>query len=509
MKVVYRWAVLLAMSSIVQSAGLSAYAATQLNTESLNQKIKAAGAGWFAKDTPISRLSNDEAKRMMGLARPTEPDVEFVDVTGYTRANLPTVLDWRSQGGVNWVSPILNQANCGSCVAFASIGVLETMVNISSGFPNAHVKLSPQNLFSCGGGYCDYGWFPSAAARYLQTKGVPDEACMPYISGATGEDIKCSASCSDTASRSIRIANYNSPTRSLRNVESVKAALQKGPVVTTLSVYQDFLAYGGGVYKHVTGDMVGGHAISIVGYDDVNRAWIIRNSWGVEWGEQGFGMVSYDDVSGVSDQTWAFQMPSISGAVSIASPVDYSFVTGELPLQVKSTYAGTEKIMVSIQGSSSTASVTCTSSCDQIVDVSKLADGKYEVSALALDKAGAKLGVSSHHILYVANAKPTLSLSYKGKGVDLGQPLKDRIEFDIATSSSTGVPMSALEFHFRGADGVDHKRTAQIVMNAMSMGWRTNVVPNGRYEIWMVGRLTTNGMDAVVETPHQTVTTQN
>jgi hypothetical protein len=69
--------------------------------------------------------------------------------------------------------------------------------------------------------------------------------------------------------------------------------------------------------------------------------------------------------------------------------------------------------------------------------------------------------------------------------------------------------MSSIEFHYRGADGVDVVRTASVVVNGMSMGWRTNLVPNGNYEIWMVGRVKTNAMETMVETPHKTVSVSN
>jgi C1A family cysteine protease len=485
---------------------------TRFDSQSLNNKLKAAHAGWVAKDTPISHLSAQEAKRMMGLALDMHPDTEFIDTVGFTRANLPTVVDWRNKDGVNWVSPVLNQANCGSCVAFASIGVLETMVNISSGLPSAFVKLSPQNLFACGGGYCDYGWFPSGAASYLQSKGVPDEACMPYTSGATGQDVACSASCSDSSSRSLKIANYNSPTRSLRNIDNVKAALQKGPVVTTLSVYADFMSYASGVYKHVTGDMLGGHAISIIGYDDNQQAWIIRNSWGEDWGDHGFGFVSYEDVSGVGDQTWSYQMPAGNGAVSIVSPTDYTWVTGQLPLKMSSSFANTTDINVSVfdaTNGKSVLSLTCQSSnCNQDVDVSHLPDGKYEIVGEAQNATGGSIGKSVRHLFYIANSQPTLALSFKGKDVDLNQDLKDRVEFEVTATSST-VPMSSLVFHFRGPDGIEHTRTAQIVLSEMTTGWRTNLVPSGKYEIWFVGHLKTTGFDISTESAHKTVNLKN
>jgi C1A family cysteine protease len=286
----------------------------------LNLKLKQVNAGWVAKESTYTHLTQEEAKRFLGLRQEISPDVEFVAPEKMTWSNLPRAFDWRNKEGKNWVSPILNQGNCGSCVAFAAVGVMETQYKISSAVFNFNVKLSPQNLFACGGGSCDWGWMPSAAANYLQRKGVPDEACLPYVSGASGQDVACNASCADTPQRSVRISSFTTPTRSMKDVEAVKAALQKGPVVTTLTVYEDFMLYSSGVYKHVTGSALGGHAISIVGYDDDQRAFIIRNSWGTEWGEQGFGRVSYDDMSGVGSQTWLYDIPAMSGAVSLESP---------------------------------------------------------------------------------------------------------------------------------------------------------------------------------------------
>ena len=111
-------------------------------------------------------------------------------------------------------------------------------------------------------------------------------------------------------------------------------------------------------------------------------------------------------------------------------------------------------------------------------------------------------------MFYIANAQPTLGLTFVGKDVDLTSNLKDRIEFNV-TATTSSVPMSSLAFHYKGADGVDHTKTTNVVMSAMSLGWRTNLGPNGKYEIWMVGHVKTNAFDKVVETPHVTVNTVN
>lgn len=501
-------ALVLTLSVLMARTG---FAESILNIQQLNEAIKQKKAEWVAKPNPMSQLSRNEQKRRMGLRRDSAGVTFSVPETSLQFA-LPSSLDWRNKDGLNWVSPILDQANCGSCVAFSAVATLETQYKIASGFAGFNIQLSPQNLFSCGGGACDYGWFPESAARYLQRKGVPDEACMPYTSGATGQDVQCSATCPGTAQRSLRIASYKTPTRA-QNITAVKQALQGGPLVTTMEAYGDFMMYGGGVYKHVAGDMIGGHAVSIVGYDDVTRSWIIRNSWGTTWGEDGFGHISYDDTSGISDETWSFEIPSMTGAVSVESPVDYTFLSGSSEVKTHSTFPNTASISVSFFDMNGKAAYTSScngSDCKLTADVSSLADGRYEVQATAFDSVGKQLGQSSRQFFYIANAKPTLSLSFVGRnGTSLDQPVQGRIEFDVHAKSSTPVPMSSVEFHYRGPDGKDYHRAANVVMDGLTMGWRTTVIPNGTYEIWMVGRLATNNQETVIETRHKTVHVAN
>ena len=509
--------VLLAVLCFVQTAysggaGVQTGHAELLNVQQLNHKLQQDGSDWYAKENSLTALSKTEAKHRMGLRREQAGDVQFIAPKSSIRANLPSQLDWRNKDGQNWVSPILDQANCGSCVAFASIGVLETQYKISSLLPSFNAKFSPQHIFSCGGGACNWGWMPENAARYLQRSGAPDEACMPYQSGATGQDVACSASCPDASQRSVKIASYSTPTRGSTDVNAVKQALQNGPLVTTLTVYADFMAYAGGVYKHTTGDYMGGHAVSIIGYDDSKNAFIIRNSWGEEWGENGFGYVSYDDESGVGDETWGYTMPSIAGGVSVESPTDYSYFTNSVPVKAVSSYGSTDSMTLAVYNSQNQAvtSLTCPATgCAQDLDVSGLADGRYEVQVMAMNNRGEKIGTSERHFFYVVNQAPKMAITYKGSGnTDLAQDLKERIEVDVTTTSSS-VPMSSIEFHHRGPDGKDDVRTASIVPGQLTMGWRTNLVPNGTYEIWFVGHLKSNGLDVAVESGHQKVNVKN
>jgi C1A family cysteine protease len=499
------------LGAFIALATLGSYSAQAINVQSLNQQLKAQNAGWVAKDTSLSHLTKTEVQHRFGLKEELSPEIEFVRHSARAlNQSLPTTLDWRNKDGVNWVSPLLNQANCGSCVAFASVGTMETQMRIASGNPAYNISLSTENLFMCGGASCESGWMPGDAADFLQNTGVVDEACAPYTSGASGNDVACSAVCKDADKRNYKISSYSQPTSYFKDVEAVKQALQNGPLVTTIMVYEDFMSYSSGVYKHTTGKFLGGHAISIIGYDDTTQSFIIRNSWGPEWGENGFGHISYADQSGVGAQTWAFNIPAASGSVFIQSPHDYTYVANTLPIKTQSTLAGTDTLQITIFDSAGKAVInqSCAKICDQNIDVNALAAGRYEIQTVAMDAVGHALGQSPNQQFYVANQQPHISLSFTGKGIDLKSPLSERVEFTVQTST-TSVPLSDLEFHYKNGAGKEVTKAVHVVLSDMSMGWRTNLVPNGQYELWLVGHVKTNNYDVMVETPHTTVQTQN
>jgi hypothetical protein len=82
------------------------------------------------------------------------------------------------------------------------------------------------------------------------------------------------------------------------SVAAIKDALVNyGPLVTTFNVYADFFGYDGGIYSYTSGAYQGGHAVLIVGYDDANSCFIVKNSWGTWWGEAGFFRIAYSQLA--------------------------------------------------------------------------------------------------------------------------------------------------------------------------------------------------------------------
>jgi C1A family cysteine protease len=207
--------------------------------------------------------------------------------------SLPTFLDWRNRGGVDWITPIRDQEGCGSCVAFGTTAAVEAMFRIQTNNPTWNLDLSEQHLFSCGGGSCSIGWYISSALNYYRDHGTPDESCFPY----QAQDLPCSNSCPDWQSKSHRITSWSWVSNDIASIETF---LQSGPVVAAIDVYTDFFTYSGGVYTHKTGSLAGGHCISIVGYNNTGRYWICKNSWGSWWGEQGWFRIAFGEC-GIED----------------------------------------------------------------------------------------------------------------------------------------------------------------------------------------------------------------
>jgi cathepsin B len=88
----------------------------------------------------------------------------------------------------------------------------------------------------------------------------------------------------------------------------MKELMTNGPIEVAFTVYQDFMAYHGGVYSHKTGQMMGGHAVKLIGWgvtSEGTKYWTIANSWGEDWGEEGtFRILRGKNECGVESQCW-------------------------------------------------------------------------------------------------------------------------------------------------------------------------------------------------------------
>ena len=170
---------------------------------------------------------------------------------------------------------------------------MECAIRIKDGVDK---DLSEQWLNSCNrsGWGCGGGWF---AHDYFLRNGLTDpcggngavmETSFPYAAA----DVSCA--CPYTHNYWIDSWAYIGNSSSVPSVDSIKNAIVNyGPVSVAVAVGSAFQAYSGGVFNATyTGGI--NHAVVLVGWDDINSCWIMRNSWGPNWGESGYMRIAYN-----------------------------------------------------------------------------------------------------------------------------------------------------------------------------------------------------------------------
>ncbi|GLV32083.1 Cathepsin B [Carabus blaptoides fortunei] len=232
-------------------------------------------------------------------------------------AEIPDEFDSREQ----WpdcptVQEIRDQGSCGSCWAFGAVEAMSDRVCIHSQ-GKTHFRFSAEDLVSCCvtcGLGCN-GGFPGQAWNYWVHKGIvsggnfnSNQGCQPYeippcehhVNGSrpscNGDDHgtpKCQRACEKGYPVPYKKDLHFGKTS--YSISSEPAQIQaeimnNGPVEGAFTVYSDLLQYKAGVYQHVTGEALGGHAIRILGWGVENDTpyWLIANSWNSDWGANGY-----------------------------------------------------------------------------------------------------------------------------------------------------------------------------------------------------------------------------
>jgi cathepsin B len=224
-------------------------------------------------------------------------------------------------------SEVRDQAACGSCWAFGAVEAMTDRICIATNGTQA-VHLSAQDMnsccsscgFGCGGGY------PASAWSYWKQSGLVSggnynskDGCAPYTIPSCDHHVvgklppcgpevptpACTRKCQNGAdwAKDKHFAASSYSVRS-RVADIQTEIMTHGPVEGAFSVYEDFLAYKTGVYKHTTGQMLGGHAIKILGWgSQPSPYWIVANSWNSDWGDNGFFKIARgNDECGIEDE---------------------------------------------------------------------------------------------------------------------------------------------------------------------------------------------------------------
>lgn len=312
--------------------------------------VNSVNAGWVAEE-PVDRFGSlEDVAKVCGtwtVGHPkynaTRLPVGAADINPAAPAAIPTEFDSK----VHWANcsvmkKVRDQSACGSCWAFGSTESFEER-RCAAGLGD--VEFSTEDTAGCCKGFlcgmsqgCNGGQ-PSAALKWMTSEGVvtggdyfdigSGTTCEPYLfkpcahhvppsskyPACPSEEysVKCSKDCSEAKYTKSYEADKTKGKRafSLNTVEGMQTSImQEGPLAVAFTVYADFPTYKSGVYKHTSGQALGGHAVEMVGWGVENGQayWLIKNSWNDQWGAAGYFKIARgtnecgieSDVSGIS-----------------------------------------------------------------------------------------------------------------------------------------------------------------------------------------------------------------
>ena len=201
--------------------------------------------------------------------------------------------NWRDQ---KMVTPVQDQATCGSCWAFAAAATYDAAYRIRNG---KLVSVSEQHILDCAvgddgarAGSCRGGWY-DPAYQWMIAKGVVGQNKLPY--GKAGSACK-SYDPGDYRAVSWGFVTAKTAVPLIREIK--QSVCRYGPIASAMEATPAFQAYGGGYFNEGSNGQIN-HAVTIVGWDDNAGgndagAWLVKNSWGnTRWGEKGYAWIKY------------------------------------------------------------------------------------------------------------------------------------------------------------------------------------------------------------------------
>ncbi|KAE8573219.1 Cat27 [Halyomorpha halys] len=272
------------------------------------ETVNRSGAKWkagqnFGENTTVSSL-----KGLLGVRKNKLLKLPLREKHTIPDKDIPESFDARE----HWpecesIRHIRDQGTCGSCWAVAAAGAFTDRVCIATK-GKFTTPLSAEELLACCT-FCGHGCKggnPYEAWMFFVSNGL---GCQPYEIEACEHHTKGELPSCDTLPNPITpkcqrkctnpsyTNSFNSDHHKIRRAyvirndvkEIQKEIMTHGPVEADYTVYSDFMTYKSGIYSYVTGDVMGGHAVKLIGWgvEDGTPYWLVANQWNERWGEKG------------------------------------------------------------------------------------------------------------------------------------------------------------------------------------------------------------------------------
>jgi C1A family cysteine protease len=260
---------------------------------------------WTMGVNNFTDLTSSEFKQQYSgryRARPTYDSLEgFGDILENVTA-LPTYVNWTEMGAV---TPVKNQGQCGSCWAFSTTGSVEGSTFLST---QKLVSLSEQQLVDCSGAEgnqgCNGGLMDYGFQYIINNKGITSESNYPYNAANNNCNIN------ETKNVVASISGFKDVP--VNSESALMTAIAMQPVSVAVEADQDsFQLYSGGVMTAKCGSNLD-HGVLAVGYGTLGNEdyWIVKNSWGADWGMNGYILLGRGPQYGSSGQCGIQMDPS-------------------------------------------------------------------------------------------------------------------------------------------------------------------------------------------------------
>jgi len=258
------------------------YRVFKKNYQMIVEHNEQSGASWSMGVNQFADLTHAEFRESrLGYIQPSTPsmykNVPRIIADFSELDTLPAEVDWVKAGAV---TPVKDQGQCGSCWTFSTTGAVEGSYFVKT---KTLVSLSEQELVDCShnneNNGCNGGLMDDAFTYIIQNNGICSESSYPYVAA--------NQTCKSTACKNV--AEVKSFVDVAKNDEdALKAAVAQQPIAIAVDA-QMWMFYSGGVFDSQCGTQLD-HGVLAVGYgtDSGKDFWMVKNSWGLSWGESGF-----------------------------------------------------------------------------------------------------------------------------------------------------------------------------------------------------------------------------